>query len=89
MWGGGDEGGLGGVWCVCVWEGGGGGGGVWVRCVCGRGGGGGGGGGGVLACACVCGCSCDYFTLIFCKHTLVGSTLHFFESKKLSLYSNL
>ena len=40
-------------------------------------GGGGGGGARVRMCAWVC------------KHTLVGGTLHFTESKKLSLYSNL
>ena len=52
-------------------------------CVCG-------GGGEVLACACVRGeCPCGYLTFIFCKHKLVGITLDFTESKKLSLYSNL
>ena len=30
-------------------------------------------------------CPCDYFTLFFCKHTLVGSTLHFTESNKLTV----
>ena len=83
---------------VCAWwgrrwggaAGGGGGGGFGVRedvcvcvCVCV----GGGGGARVRMCAWVC--QCGYFTFMFCKHTPVGSTLHFTESKKLSLYSNL
>ena len=49
-----------------------------------------GGGGLGVGCVCVCvwgggGGPCSYFTLTFCKHTLVGSTLHFIESNKLSL----
>ena len=67
---GGEAGWGGGVGWVCVF-GGEGGGGV-GGCVRGRG-------------ARVRMCPCGYFTLICCKHTLVGSTLHFTESKKLSL----
>ena len=64
---------------VCVWGGG--------DRVCGGGVKGGGGGARVRMCAWECPCS--YFTFSFCKHTPVGSTLHFTESKKLNLYSSL